>query len=520
MIWREIGLLLRHEMRLALRDWMSSAGRRGRMPRWVPYVFLGALWAFLSYVAGLGLGLVGVIEGNLPLALISGALLLLAVLMLAQAISTAVETIYVRADLDFLFTAPIHPAAVLGVRMAGLALRVGLFWLAVTLGAALFAAFSGDWRWLGLPWAMLGLAVFVVGLGLLSAERLLALLGAKRARGAAQVVSTLVGASIAIGVQVLNFGSRDAAPGELERQVQAFVRTLPPAENPVWLPARAFTPDFGALVLWVGLCGGVFAFAAARFAARYRRDAAEAAGMGRRRRKVDGRAPGSFRGGVLQASMAKELRLLLRHPLLLSSVVLPFVYFLAAPGIALARGSTAVVSIGAVAVVWISVIATRGLVGLTLLTEEAPDLAAAAPVKPRVLEMAKLLASVAPVLLVVALGMIPLGVFSIRAAVLGLIGAVLASLSAALVAVRRGTPRPRKDLRAGVTYPKLPIAVTIAGGFMTSAYVSAVGVALTPVWPAAILPALLGLGLTLALLDDEEPSPNRNPKLKPASAQR
>ena len=501
MIWGEVWLLLRHEARLALRDWLSPSGRRPRVPPWVAYVFIGVLWAFLSWLAGAGLRWVGVIEGNLPLALISGALLLQAVLMLAQAISTAVETIYVRADLDFLMTAPIRPAAVLGVRMAGLALRVALFWLAVTAGAALFAAFSGDWRWLGLPWATLGLAAIVVGFGLLSAERLLALLGPKRARGAAQVVSTLVGASIAIGAQLLNFGRRDATSEEMERQAQAFAQGLPAAESPLWLPARAFTPDPGSLALWLALCAGVFTFAAARFAARYRRDAAEAAGIGRRR-KPNLRAPGPFRGGVLRAAAAKELRLLLRNPLLISAVVLPFIYLLVAPGAALARGSTAVVSIGAVAMVWIAVIATRGLVGLTLLTEEAPDLAAAAPVKPRVLETAKLLASVQPVLFVVALAVIPLGFFSIRAAALGFIGAAAASLSAALVAVRRGTPRPRKDLRAGVTHPKLPLAVTIAGGFMTSAYVSAVGVALSPAWPGAILPALLGLGLTLALLDE------------------
>lgn len=510
MILRETGLLLRHEVRLALRDWLSSSNpapgstaKRRRAPRWAAYVFIGLLWAFLSYMAGLGLGLVKTIEGNLPLALISAALVLQAVLMLAQAISTAVETIYVRADLDFLFTAPVRPASVLGVRMAGLAFRVGLFWLSVTLGAALFSAISGDWRWLGLPWAMLGLALVVVGIGLLTAERLLALLGAKRARGAAQVVSTLVGASIAIGAQLLNFGRRDVPSEEVQRQIQAFSRAAPPEESWLWLPARAFTPDLGALVLWLGVCALVFGYAALRFARRFRRDAADAAGLGRRRTRRDLRTPGPFAAGLLRASVGKELRLLLRNPLLVSAVVLPFLYFLVAPGAALARGgSAAVVSIGAVAVVWISVIATRGLVGLSLLTEDAPDLVAAAPVKPRTLETAKLLASVQPVLVVVALGMIPLGYFSPRAAVLGFLGAAAASFSAALIAVRRGAPRPRKDLRAGMTYPKLPLSVTIVGGFMTSAYVSAVALALSPVWPAALLPALFALGLTLAVLED------------------
>jgi len=512
---------MRHESRLAVRDWLAASRVRGRWPTVLSWAFLGLLWAGLSWAAGLGLRAVSAVDSPLALAIISAALVFLSTVLLAQAVSTAVETIYVRADLDFLFCAPVSPLAVLGVRMVGLALRVGVFWLALSLGAAVFAAFSGDWRWLGLPLAALGRALLAVGLGLLVAERLFALLGAKRARSVGQVVSGIIGAAVAIGVQVFNFGRRNDSPEEWAQRLKAFTQAIPPLESPVWTPARAFTPDPGALALWLLATAGLFAWAAVRFSRRFRREAAEAAGL---RAVVPRRGQsGPFVGGLLAAGIRKELRLLIRNPLLISALLLPFLYFLAPMGAALAsdlrtQSASIVGGLGATVTVWIAVIAVRGLTGLTLLTEDAPDLVAAAPVDPRRLELAKLFAALAPVALVVGLVFLAVAFAAPRAALAGAVGAGLAAGSAGLVAVRRGKPRPRKDLRAGMTFPKLPLAVTVGGGFATTAYVSAVGLAASPAWPAAVIPALIGIGLTLSLLEDETDPSVGGAKVQQSSA--
>lgn len=505
MITGQIFLLLGHEARLAIRDWLAASGARRRVPAFLSWSILGLLWGGLSWVAALGLREAGTVDSPLVLAIISSVLLFASTLMLAQAISTAVETIYVRADLDFLFSAPISPVAVLGVRMAGLALRVAVFWLAVSLGAALFALAAGDARWVGLPLAVLGLALMAVGGGLLLAEALFRLLGAKRARGVGQVVSGVMGASIAIGVQVFNVSRRRDSPEQWAEQLQAFSAALPSVQSPLWTPARAFTPDIPALAIWLLATGLLFIWAAFRFARRYGGAAAAAASLRTSTRRLT--AAGAFTGGVLRAGVRKELRLLVRNPLLISALLLPFLYFLAPMGAAFAsnfsaRSAPLIGALVATLVVWISTSTVRGLTGLAMLTEEAPDLVAAAPVDARRLQLAKLLAALVPVGAVATAGFAALAFLSIKAALAGLIGSAVAATSAGLVAVRRGKPRPRKDLRAGMTVPKLPIAVTVAGGFATTAYVSAVGLAVSPAWPAAIIPALIGAGLTLSLLDE------------------
>lgn len=517
MTLREGWLLLGHEARLALRDWLASGGRagmrggllglvRGRTPALVSYVLLGLLWAGFSWLGGQGLRAVGPVENTLALAALSAGLLLLATIMLAQAITTAVETIYVRADLDFLLSAPVSPAAVLGVRMAGLALRVGVLWLAVALGAALFALAAGDWRWVSLPLAVFGLALLVVGLALRLADVLLGLFGVKRARSVGQVVSALVGAAIVVGMQILRVTERGASAEEWNARLESVLRSAPPPTSLLWTPARAFTADGAALAIWLTLAIGIFGLAVQRFAKRYRLAAAQASATGRKHKRLkDHRA---FVGGVRAAALRKEVRLLLRNPQLISALLLPFIYLLGPIGALLSSGmgSNGSPIIGAVAgsfITWIAVVAARGLTGLTLLTEEAADLVAAAPVAQRELQLSKLLAALCPVYGVVSAASLGIAWFSQQAALAGFVGAGVAATSAGLVAVRRGRPRDKKQVRAGMTSPRMPIGVTVAGGFATSAYVSAVGLAASPAWPAAIIPALIGLGITLAMLEGD-----------------
>lgn len=507
MIARDIAVLGRHEVRLAVRSWLSDPrGGRG-LPPILGWIVLGALWAFLSFLGGQGLLLAGSVASPLALAAISAALLLLAAIMLAQAISAAVEGLYVRADLDFLLCAPIAPASVLAVRMGAVALRVGVFWLSLSFGAALVAAFGGDWRWAGLPAATLGLSLLVVGVGLWVAQGLFALLGARRARTVGQVLSGVIGASIALGAQAWSLSRRGEGLEAWQARLEAFTAALPQLASPLWLPAKAFAADPLALAAWVALTSLIFGLSVASFGRRFLAHSAAALALPKKTRERG--ASGPFVGGLLAAAARKELRLLTRNPLLISALLLPFLYLLLPFGVVLLsvlRGETGggatVGAVGATLIVWIAVIAARGAAGLTLLTEEAPDLAAAAPVPAQLLRRAKLLAALAPVGAVVALALLPVGVLSVQAAMVGVLGAAGAGYSAALVAVRRGQPRPKRELRAGVTAPKMPIGATLAGGFATASFVSATGLATTPAWALAIIPALIGLGLTLALVEE------------------
>ncbi len=502
---RLLWIFAAHEGRLA---WRSAFGRvKQPIARFILLAFLAVGAIGLSLAAAFGLKAIGEVTSPLAFAGISAGLVLLSTLMLAQALLNAVESIFVRADLEFLMGAPISPAIVLGVRMLVLALNTSLFWLVVAAGAGIGAVFLGDWRWLGLPLAVLGLGMAMVGLALPIADVLFRLFGARRVRPIAQGISGTIGVSVGLGFQFWNLSHLGSDRGqEFVQLAKTVSRIAPPVESWVWIPAKAFCADWKALSLWLLVTAMLFIWQVLRFSRRFLARMALAAGQGGRRAGPH-KAAGPFRAGR-PALIAKELRLILRNPIALPSLLLPFLSLapLTIPLAGLVQGggaaSVALTSLAASLIAWIALSTSRAMVGLTLLVEEAPDLAISAPKPMEHLQRAKLIAALVPAIGLAVLVILPLAFFSLQAGLSCLLGMVGASLCTALVAIRHGRPRSKKELRPGRTMPRMPLGITVSGGLATSGFLVAVGLGSSSLWPVAIIPALVGLGLTLALLDE------------------
>jgi ABC-2 type transport system permease protein len=522
---RLLRIFAAHEARLA---WRSAFGRVNKpIARFILLAFLAIGAIGLSLGAAFGLKAIGHVTSPLAFAGISAGLVLLSTLMLAQALLNAVESIFVRADLEFLLGAPISPAIVLGVRMLVLALNTSLFWLVVAAGAGIGAVFLGDWRWLGLPLAVLGLGMAMVGLALPIADGLFRLFGARRVRPIAQGISGTIGVSVGLGFQFWNLSHIGSDRGqEFVQLAKTVSRLAPPVESWVWIPAKAFLADWKALSLWLLVTAMLFVWQVLRFSRRFLARMALAAGQSGGQRAGLLRATGPFRTGR-PALIAKELRLILRNPIALPSLLLPFLSLapLTIPLAGLVQDggtvSVALTSLAASLIAWIALSTSRAMVGLTLLVEEAPDLAISAPKRVEHLQRAKLIAALAPAIGLAVLVILPLAFFSLQAGLACLIGMLGASLCTAMVSIRHGRPRAKKDLRPGRTMPRMPLGITVGGGFATSGFLVAVGLGASSLWPIALIPALVGLGLTLALLDEPvriEPEAQAPPKPRFARA--
>lgn len=505
MSMRVFWVFARHEARLAMRSMFGRVSKP--IARIALLAFLGLLAVGLSLLAAFGLKAIPAVTSPLALAGISAGLVLLSTMMLAQALVNAVETVFVRADLDFLMGAPISPVIVLGVRMLVLALNTSLFWLVIALGAGLGAVALGDWRWLGLPFAVLGLGMAMVGLALPIADGLFRVFGARRARPIAQGISGVIGVSIGLGFQFWNMARIGTDRSEdMLNLLKDVERVAPPFESWMWIPAKAFGADWAALGLWVLVTGMVFVWQVLRFSRRFLARVASAAGQaGPRKGPMKDSGPFRNRRAAL---IAKELRLIIRNPIAAPSLLLPFLSLapLTIPLAGLVRNqgsvSVALTSLAASLIAWIALSTSRAMVGLTLLVEEAPDLALSAPTPPPQLQRAKLIAALVPAIGLACIVIMPLAFYSLQAGLSCLIGMSGASLCTALVSIRHGRPRAKKELRPGRTMPRMPLGITIGGGLATSGFLVAVGLGSSGLWPIAVIPALIGTGLTLALLDE------------------
>ncbi len=502
---RHLWLFARHEARLALRSMLGRVNKP--LARFVLLAFLGLLAIGLSLLAAFGLKAINGSLSPVVLAGISAGLILLSTLMLAQALLNAVESVFVRADLDFLMGAPISPAIVLGVRMLVLALNTSLFWLIIATGAGIGAGVLGDWRWLGLPFAVLGLGMAMVGLALPIADVLFRVFGARRVRPIAQGISGVIGVSIGLGFQFWNISRIGAdRSADILQVFKTVGRVAPPIDSWVWIPARAFSADWKALSLWLLVTSFLFVWQVLRFSRRFLARVAAAAGQSSGR-KGPIKPAGPFRSGRA-ALIAKELRLLVRNPIAVPSLLLPFLSLapLTIPLLGLVRGQgtlpVALTSLAASLIAWIALSTSRAMVGLTLLVEEAPDLALAAPAANRGLQRAKLIAALTPAVGLASLVIMPLAFFALQAGLASLLGMLGASLCTGLVAIRHGRPRTKKELRPGRTMPRMPLGITVGGGLATSGFLVAVGLGSNSLWPVAVIPALIGVGLTLVLLDE------------------
>jgi ABC-2 type transport system permease protein len=498
--------LLHQELRLTWRTWWDATRTKG----WGRVAFYAVtvlvLLAFGFWIASF-ISRLQPAPTFASLGAVSAAFLVVATLMLSQALVLITDALYQRGDMDLLLASPLPPWRILVVRMAAIAVNVAAFYLALSLAVFLFLPLFGGWSWMGFAPTVAALALAVTGLGVFVARLLFKLVGPKNTRVFAQILAAFTGAAIFLALQFGNLSRMDEDEGPQTRAdaLNAWLARME-AEidlaSPIFIPARAALGEPLPLALWIAFAILFYLLAVRWFAARFERDAAAVAGAARKGRRRQARA---FRSGLTRSLLRKEWRLIARDPLLISQVLLPLLYFaplvyVMARDIGDGEITRAALATSAGALVFISSMLAHGLVWLTVSAEDAPDLIAAAPVdRPRV-ERAKALAASLPLIALNLAPMIAAAFVSAPAALWLAAGLVLSIVSTTLIGIWHQQPGKRRDFRTRAR-ARVSLAANFGQFFVTLSW--AIATALTVAGGIAallaIIPALIALGLMLAL---------------------
>lgn len=397
-------------------------------------------------------GLQNVLRSPLPpeAVLIAGGLLIVMFPFgVAAGISHSVVALFDRGDLDLLVSSPIGSRTVFASRVlavaAGVAVALSLFMLPI----ASIGVLVGVPQLLGAIPSLVSLSVVCASVGMLITLLLVQLLGARRARTAAQVIAALTGLLLFLASQLPTFlGGGEAV---LEWLVPLLALFEPgrflAADSLFWLPFRSMllhplgtlvSLASAGLVLWatVLLLHRTFAY-----------------GVGlvesgpKRQRQTHGQV--RFRtGSALWVMVRKEWKLIRRDPFLISQVLLQVVYFLPAIYI-LVFSDTAGLDISPAVAAALALVAgttSSALARIAVVGEEAQDLHTAAPVPGVLVERAKTLAVLVPVWSVV----VPLGLWQLfvnpMAGASMLVLAPLTSFTVVRMRLLNPTTAARKDL--------------------------------------------------------------------------
>jgi ABC-2 type transport system permease protein len=491
--------LLAHELRITWRNWAAAAKQRGGRGRIVLYVLLVVMLGFGGYWVADGVSTLEPSETPAVLGVIGAVFTFLLTLMVSQALMLITEALYQRGDLDLLLASPLPPWRILIVRMAAVALNVGTFYLALVGAVFIWLPVFGGWQWMGFAPSVLALALFATALAIVLARLLFRIIGAKATRIGAQIIASIMGAGFFLAIQSQNY----VPPGERAAAYKAlFERLTPVLGNPtslLSLPARAAVGDRLALALWITASVGFYLFAVWWFASGYLANASAIAGAGSAKRRVDNRTYAT-REGVMNSLVWKEWRLILRDPLLLSQILLPLIYFVPM-FLALTRLSREGLSAYAIpsfasAFVLISTTLAASLAWLTVSAEDAPDLIASAPITRDQIDNTKAIAAGAPVLALMVAPAAFSSYLSLFAGFWVMLGAVGAIASACLIAIWYQRPGSRKNFRRRT---RAGFFINLAQVFITFCWTGATWFAVFG-WPLiSILPAIVALGLLLAL---------------------
>ena len=489
-----IRLLLVHDLRLAWRDFRShfrllDDRAMVALVALLMLVMHAAAWSTGTQMAAIASADVAGRERVAVDLATPGAFVLL--LMLAQALSGLTRTLYGRSDLDLILTSPFPARIVFAVRV-----------LAVGLGAAASAAIfvvpvtdvallHGGWRSLAMLPSLAGAALAVSGVALGLVMGLLALLGPRRTRLAAQIVATFIGGGFMVWLQVRRM-LLPALPDWLTA-----VRLPAALTDLLLLPLRSAAGDGRAILVWLTISATLFGIVVLASARRFAAGIAAASALPiearppRRMRHGDHR----FRTGLSRILCAKEWRLIRRDPWLLSQLLLQIFYM--TPMLAMlmngeGAGCRLCVALAPMIVV-VAYQVSASITWLSLSAEDAPDLLATAPVTADALQGGKLLAVAQLCAGLAALPLLVLAAMSLRAAAETALLAAIGVAMAMMLSLWHTRPAPRSGFAARHRESKLLALMEMVMSMLLG--VTAAMVVVESPW--ALLPLALASGVLL-----------------------
>jgi ABC-2 type transport system permease protein len=502
--------LLSHEMLLTWRAFRAS-GKGRHVRRAIFYTMMAAFLGFGGYWAARFLSEVTPTPNVMTLGIVGGVIAILFSLMLSQALMLITESLYQRGDLDLLLSSPIPLWRIVIVRMSAIAINVGIFYLILVAAVCVWLPFFGGWAWIGFAPAILLLTLFATAAALVLARILFAVIGPKNTRVAAQILGSLIGAAFFIASQIPRFSENESRARAMQDVFNAIIPVVGNPASPISLPARAAFGLNADLAIWAGVAAVSFLLAVWWYASGFARDAAAIAGLGQRRKR-NTRAARAMRAGVNATLIFKEWRLLRRDPLLLSQILLPLLYFaplFAVFGSRLGEEGFNRISAAGFSSAFVLLVTSfaASLAWLTVSAEDAPDLIASAPVSRDSIDNAKAAAAALPSVLLLLPPVIGAGI--VVSPMVGfwlLLGGAAAIVSTCLIAIWHQTPGNRKEFRRRT---RGSLLLNFGRSFVAFGWIGATGLAVSG-WPLlAIIPALIALGLMLALHESrpKEPQP-------------
>ncbi len=310
----QVGLLLKNDLRLLLRAWLSR--KRSML---FSAILISALFALFHTISIGFFSLVPVELSPQVEALTWGFFVFM---MMGAAMASAISLLFDHNDLDLLFASPVAPRAVLITRI--LTLFVGAL---LSSGLALIPLINGavigrGVRYLAAYPTWIFLALISASIGSSAALGLVRLLGPRQARIWVQILGAVVGAAVYLAFQ----SSRFIPEGETNQIWDTFKALL--ASPPGLLVAQAGRGSWADLLV-LGSLAVVSTTISGRLLARVFLSGVQESGAGSKRRKT-AKPRHRVQSGVFQATVLKELRLIRRDPLLLSQVLPSMMYVLPA----------------------------------------------------------------------------------------------------------------------------------------------------------------------------------------------
>jgi ABC-2 type transport system permease protein len=399
----------------------------------------GALWWGLRFA-----GADGPLAEDSPLSYYLGVGVLFVLPgIVAQAMNATTRALYAHGDLELLFSSPVSARAVLGARMLAIAANAIAWFAILLLPLANVNALAGHPRWLAIYPALIACGLFGAAIGAALALAVFAALGPRRARLVSQIAATIVGASFMLFLQAYA-----TAPGGARAVMIKAMQSQGAAAaldwNALWsLPVRAAAGDIPALVAWMMIALAVFAVTPFALGARFAKAAIASSGAPASASR--GRKAHVFSNNLGATMRAKERRLILRDPWLISQIVLQIVYMLPISFILWRNGGVT----GSPGIAFAPLIVVVGaqlagsLTWLALSGEDAPDLLRAAPIAARRIERHKIEAVLTPIALLLAAPIAALAFAAPWAALWAALFALGAGVSTALLNLWRQSPSPR-----------------------------------------------------------------------------
>jgi ABC-2 type transport system permease protein len=427
--------LLRHELRIA---WRGTGSQ---------FQLLGILLA-LFWVIGHVIGLA--VMKNLSLATLDGSGMLIAgllfwfvvTLMLAGAITLAVNALYDRGDLDLLMSAPLATRTVFTVRGIGIAISAVALFAVIVSPFVNASVIHGRWQMLAAYPVMAAIGLGVTALALALTLWLVRRLGARRARVVAQVTSAFVGAFVFLLTQLQNLLPEESREQLLPMLTEAGESHWLASDSALWWPVRALFGDWLPALVVTAAGTALFILVMRTTTQAFVLGTQESSVQARPSRRSN--VPYRFRHGIARNVIRKELRLILRDPNLIAKTLLQTLYLVPMLFL-LMRNEGFLLALAPAIIVMLSSIAGN-LAWITISGEEAPDLVGSAPVVREHVRWFKAAAAVLPLMLLGAPFVLFYLISSPPLAPIFLLFLLLALGAAAVTQVWGGKPSPERDL--------------------------------------------------------------------------